>query len=104
MLAVLTEEQEMLRDMVKQLSASVGVTNTSDLDAVDRGKGWLSLAEAAGGGLGGVIEYAAALFDPGQVRALAGHLARLLAGAVAAPGRPVGKAPSSGGPGARQCP
>ena len=46
MLAVLTEEQEMLRDMVAQLSASVGLTKTSDLAGVDRAKGWLSLSEA----------------------------------------------------------
>jgi alkylation response protein AidB-like acyl-CoA dehydrogenase len=45
-LAVLTEEQEMLREMATQLSASVGLTNTSDLTTVDRAKGWLSLSDA----------------------------------------------------------
>jgi alkylation response protein AidB-like acyl-CoA dehydrogenase len=45
-LAVLSEEQEMLRDMVTQLTASIGLTTTSDLDTVDRAKGWHRLAEA----------------------------------------------------------
>jgi alkylation response protein AidB-like acyl-CoA dehydrogenase len=45
-LALLTEEQQMLRDMAVQLAASTGVTNPQDLETVDRAKGWQSLAES----------------------------------------------------------
>jgi alkylation response protein AidB-like acyl-CoA dehydrogenase len=44
--AILSEEQEMLRDMVAQLSASIGLITTSDLATVDRAKGWQRLSEA----------------------------------------------------------
>ena len=46
MLALLTEEQEMLREMAAKLAASAGATNPHDLGTVDRTKGWRSLAEA----------------------------------------------------------
>ena len=46
MLALLTAEQEMLKEMATQLATDVGLTNPSDLDKVDRAKGWSSLAEA----------------------------------------------------------
>jgi alkylation response protein AidB-like acyl-CoA dehydrogenase len=45
-LAVLSEEQEMLRDMVAQLSASIGLRTTGDLASVDRVKAWHRLSEA----------------------------------------------------------
>ncbi len=44
-------------------------------------------AEAAAGGLSGVMEYASALFDAATVERLLGHLRNLLAGAVADPSR-----------------
>jgi alkylation response protein AidB-like acyl-CoA dehydrogenase len=46
MLALLTEEQEMLRDMAAQLAASVRPLTPADLTIVDRAKGWNALAEA----------------------------------------------------------
>jgi alkylation response protein AidB-like acyl-CoA dehydrogenase len=46
MLAVLTEEQEMLRDMATQLAASVRPLTPADLATVDRAKGWAAVAEA----------------------------------------------------------
>jgi alkylation response protein AidB-like acyl-CoA dehydrogenase len=45
-LAVLSEEQEMLRDMVAQLSASLGLSTTADLAGVDRAKAWHRLCDA----------------------------------------------------------
>jgi alkylation response protein AidB-like acyl-CoA dehydrogenase len=45
-LALLTEEQEMLRDIAAQVGASVGLSHPSDLPKVDRAKGWASLADA----------------------------------------------------------
>src|SRR5256885_12940620 len=45
-LALLTEEQQMLRDMAVQLATSSGVANPQDLQTVDRAKGWHSLAES----------------------------------------------------------
>ena len=47
----------------------------------------LSLAERAGGGLAGIAEYSADLFDAGTVARLLGYLRMLLAGAAAEPGR-----------------
>jgi alkylation response protein AidB-like acyl-CoA dehydrogenase len=46
MLALLTQEQEMLRDMAVQLAASVHLLTPADLTTVDRTKGWNALAEA----------------------------------------------------------
>jgi alkylation response protein AidB-like acyl-CoA dehydrogenase len=46
MLALLSEEQEMLKEMVSQLAASGRLASTSDLATVDRAKVWASLAEA----------------------------------------------------------
>ena len=46
MLAVLSEEQEMLRDMVGQLSTSIGLRTTGDLAGVDSAKAWRRLSEA----------------------------------------------------------
>jgi alkylation response protein AidB-like acyl-CoA dehydrogenase len=46
MLALLTDEQEMLKEMVSQLAASGRLASTSDLATVDRAKVWTSLAEA----------------------------------------------------------
>ncbi|HEX4245235.1 MAG TPA: acyl-CoA dehydrogenase family protein [Acidimicrobiales bacterium] len=46
MLALLTEEQQMLQEIAAQLAQSVGLTNPSDLDKVDRAKGWAALADA----------------------------------------------------------
>jgi alkylation response protein AidB-like acyl-CoA dehydrogenase len=45
-LALLTEEQQMLQEIATQLAQSVGLTNPSDLDKVDRAKGWTALADA----------------------------------------------------------
>jgi alkylation response protein AidB-like acyl-CoA dehydrogenase len=45
-LALLTEEQQMLQEIATQLAQSVGLTNPSDLDKVDRAKGWAALADA----------------------------------------------------------
>jgi alkylation response protein AidB-like acyl-CoA dehydrogenase len=45
-LALLTEEQQMLQDTATQLAQSVGLANPSDLDKVDRAKGWATLADA----------------------------------------------------------
>jgi hypothetical protein len=45
-LAVLTEEQQMLGEMATKLAASSRVTTPNDLDAVDRTKGWRRLAES----------------------------------------------------------
>jgi alkylation response protein AidB-like acyl-CoA dehydrogenase len=42
----LTEEQEMLKDLARQVAASVAVTNPGDLGAVERAKGWAALADA----------------------------------------------------------
>ncbi|MBO0729746.1 MAG: hypothetical protein J2P57_10840, partial [Acidimicrobiaceae bacterium] len=44
MLALLTEEQEMLKETAAQMAASVAPANPSDLATVDRVKGWASLA------------------------------------------------------------
>jgi alkylation response protein AidB-like acyl-CoA dehydrogenase len=46
MLALLTEEQEMLKQTVEQLASSAGLRTPSDLAAVDRAKGWTALSEA----------------------------------------------------------
>ena len=46
MLALLTDEQQMLEDMATQLAGSVGLAHPSDLDKVDRAKAWAGLAEA----------------------------------------------------------
>jgi alkylation response protein AidB-like acyl-CoA dehydrogenase len=45
-LALLTEEQEMLQEIAAQLAQSMGLTNPSDLEKVDRAKGWAALADA----------------------------------------------------------
>ena len=45
-LALLTAEQEMLKEMAGQLADDVGLANPSDLEKVDRQKGWASLADA----------------------------------------------------------
>ena len=42
MLALLTEEQQMLQEIAAQLAESVGLANPSDLEKVDRAKGWAS--------------------------------------------------------------
>ena len=46
MLALLTEEQQMLQETVEQLATSVGLANPGDLHKVDRDMGWARLAEA----------------------------------------------------------
>jgi alkylation response protein AidB-like acyl-CoA dehydrogenase len=46
MLALLTEEQEMLKQAAAQLAASVALRSPSDLATVDRAKAWSSLSEA----------------------------------------------------------
>jgi alkylation response protein AidB-like acyl-CoA dehydrogenase len=46
MLALLTQEQEMLKEMAVQLAASVGLVMPADLATVDRTKGWAALADA----------------------------------------------------------
>jgi alkylation response protein AidB-like acyl-CoA dehydrogenase len=46
MLALLTPEQEMLRQMASQLAASSAPANVPDLDAVDRAKTWAALSES----------------------------------------------------------
>ena len=46
MLALLTEEQQMLKDLAAQVAASVTVANPADLDSVERAKGWAALADA----------------------------------------------------------
>lgn len=46
MLALLTAEQEMLKETAGRLAASVRLANPGDLDKVDRAKGWASLADA----------------------------------------------------------
>jgi len=45
-LALLTEEQQMLQEIATQLATATGLTNPSDLEKVDRAKGWASLADA----------------------------------------------------------
>jgi amino acid adenylation domain-containing protein len=50
-------------------------------------------ADGRPGGISGVIEYATDLFDRGTVAGLGQRLVRLLEGAVAAPGRPIGLLP-----------
>jgi alkylation response protein AidB-like acyl-CoA dehydrogenase len=45
-LALFTEEQEMLRDMAASLASSVGIGSPQDLETVDRAKGWRSVADA----------------------------------------------------------
>jgi alkylation response protein AidB-like acyl-CoA dehydrogenase len=45
-LALLTDEQHMLEEIAAQLAQSVGLANPSDLDKVDRAKGWAALADA----------------------------------------------------------
>jgi amino acid adenylation domain-containing protein len=52
----------------------------------------ISLTES-GGGLAGTLSYASALFDRSTIERLAGHLATLLAGAVAEPGRSLSELP-----------
>lgn len=44
--ALLSDEQQMLREMATSLASSVEVHNPADLAAVDRAKGWRSLADA----------------------------------------------------------
>lgn len=46
MLAVLTEEQEMLKATATQLAASVNLLVPADLETVDRAKAWTALSEA----------------------------------------------------------
>jgi alkylation response protein AidB-like acyl-CoA dehydrogenase len=46
-LALLTEEQEFLRDVVRDLARSIGLRNPADLAVLDRGKGWAQI-DAAG--------------------------------------------------------
>jgi hypothetical protein len=46
MLALLTDEQEMLKQVAGTIAAAFGLTNPGDLDTVDRGKGWAALADA----------------------------------------------------------
>ena len=46
MLALLTEEQEMLKQTATQLVSSAAVLSPSDLGSVDRSKVWASLSEA----------------------------------------------------------
>jgi alkylation response protein AidB-like acyl-CoA dehydrogenase len=46
MLALLTPEQEMLRQMALQLAASSAPANPPDLEAVDRAKTWTALSES----------------------------------------------------------
>ena len=46
MLALLTEEQEMLKQTATQLASSAAVLSPSDLNSVDRSKVWASLSEA----------------------------------------------------------
>ncbi|WP_019630457.1 amino acid adenylation domain-containing protein [Actinomadura atramentaria] len=48
------------------------------------------LVERAGGGVDGAIEYSADLFDRATAEDLAARLVRVLAGAAADPGRPIG--------------
>jgi alkylation response protein AidB-like acyl-CoA dehydrogenase len=45
-LALLTEEQQMLRDIAAQVAEASGLSHPSDLPKVDRVKGWASLADA----------------------------------------------------------
>lgn len=44
MLALLTDEQQMLREVVADLSARIGVTNPADLESLDRTRGWTEIA------------------------------------------------------------
>ncbi|GAA0984804.1 hypothetical protein GCM10009555_059200 [Acrocarpospora macrocephala] len=53
----------------------------------------LQLEETAEGGLFGVLDYAAALFDPATIEAMAGHFQRLLRGIAADPGRAISGLP-----------
>jgi alkylation response protein AidB-like acyl-CoA dehydrogenase len=46
MLALLTEEQEMLKQTAAQLASSAGVLSPSDLISVDRAKAWASLSDS----------------------------------------------------------
>jgi alkylation response protein AidB-like acyl-CoA dehydrogenase len=46
MLALLTEEQEMLKQTAAQLASSAGLRTPSDLETVDRAKAWAALCEA----------------------------------------------------------
>jgi alkylation response protein AidB-like acyl-CoA dehydrogenase len=46
MLALLTEEQEMLKQAAAQLAASAALQSPSDLATVDRAKAWASLSDA----------------------------------------------------------
>ncbi|TYB42348.1 acyl-CoA dehydrogenase [Actinomadura chibensis] len=45
-LALLNDEQQMLREMMGSLAGSVGAGNPRDIAESDRGKGWAALAEA----------------------------------------------------------
>jgi alkylation response protein AidB-like acyl-CoA dehydrogenase len=45
-LALLTDEQQMLEEVATGLAASVGLAHPSDLDQVDRAKGWAALGDA----------------------------------------------------------
>lgn len=45
-LALLNDEQQMLREMMGSLAGSVGAGNPRDIEEVDRSKGWGALAEA----------------------------------------------------------
>ncbi|MEO3854081.1 amino acid adenylation domain-containing protein [Acrocarpospora sp. B8E8] len=53
----------------------------------------LQLEETAEGGLFGVLDYAAALFDPATIEAMAGHFQQLLRGIAADPGRAISALP-----------
>ena len=46
MLALLTEEQEMLKETAAQLASTAGLLSPSDLATVDRSKAWSALSEA----------------------------------------------------------
>ena len=46
MLALLNEEQQMLKDLAQQVAASVAIANPGDLATVERAKGWAALADA----------------------------------------------------------
>jgi alkylation response protein AidB-like acyl-CoA dehydrogenase len=46
MLALLTDEQEMLKQTAAQLASSVGVSSPTDLVSVDRAKAWASLSDS----------------------------------------------------------
>jgi alkylation response protein AidB-like acyl-CoA dehydrogenase len=45
-LALLTDEQRMLRDTAAELASEAGILNPADLDSVDRQRAWRSICEA----------------------------------------------------------